>query len=42
MLGHSSVKQTESYAITDQATIDLEMTRPTKKHQIAKKKLSQD
>ena len=31
MLGHSSVKQTESYAITEQATIGREMTLLNKK-----------
>ncbi|MNR57867.1 hypothetical protein D3C85_1787280 [compost metagenome] len=31
MLGHSSVKQTEAYAITEQATIGREMSLLTKK-----------
>jgi site-specific recombinase XerD len=31
MLGHSSVKQTESYAITEQASIGREMRLLTKK-----------
>lgn len=42
MLGHSSVKQTESYAITEQATIGREMTLLNKKLSSEKTEISQE
>ncbi|WP_343591286.1 site-specific integrase [Flavobacterium sp.] len=42
MLGHSSVKQTESYAITEQATIGREMTLLNKRLQPEKTEMSQE
>lgn len=42
MLGHSSVKQTESYAITEQATIGREMTLLNKKLNPEKIEMSQE
>lgn len=42
MLGHSSVKQTESYAITEQATIGREMTLLNKKLNPEKIEIAQD
>ncbi|WP_431244518.1 site-specific integrase [Flavobacterium sp. P21] len=42
MLGHSSVKQTESYAITEQATIGREMSVLTHKLNQQKPELSQE
>lgn len=42
MLGHSSVKQTESYAITEQATIGREMTLLNKKLNPEKIEITQD
>ncbi|AWK04839.1 recombinase [Flavobacterium crocinum] len=42
MLGHSSVKQTESYAITEQATIGREMTLLNKKLNLEKIEMSQE
>lgn len=42
MLGHSSVKQTESYAITEQATIGREMTLLNKRLHLEKTEMSQE
>ena len=42
MLGHSSVKQTESYAITEQATIGREMTLLNKRLHPEKTEMSQE
>ncbi|WP_317172034.1 site-specific integrase [Flavobacterium pokkalii] len=42
MLGHSSVKQTEAYAITEQATIGREMTLLNKKLKLEKTEISQE
>lgn len=42
MLGHSSVKQTESYAITEQATIGREMSVLTQKLNQQKPEISQE